>query len=163
MNKFLRNKKGFTLTEMIVVIAIIGILASVMIPSVVVYIKKAKQNSAYQQAVAIINVHKTYQTELAAGLIIEYGHKDGSAHVDDIPVDANNPTIKGDNICDKCNGPMSRTIGDNKYEDFNDYYEELLGIKLSDQSVFVEGKFTYVADNGITVIIDLSDMSAIYK
>ena len=36
------KKKGFTLTELIVVIAIIGILAAVLIPSVVVYIKKAR-------------------------------------------------------------------------------------------------------------------------
>ena len=36
------KKKGFTLTELIVVIAIIGILADVLIPSITGYIKKEK-------------------------------------------------------------------------------------------------------------------------
>ena len=39
MKKVLKNKKAFTLTEMIVVIAIIGILAGVLIPTITGYIK----------------------------------------------------------------------------------------------------------------------------
>lgn len=49
----IRNKKGFTLTEMIVVIAIIGILAAVLIPSVVVYVQKAQLSNDEQLAASM--------------------------------------------------------------------------------------------------------------
>ena len=71
MKKVLKNKKAFTLTEMIVVIAIIGILAGVLIPTITGYIKRANQSAAYQEAEAILNVYEVYETELEAGLIEE--------------------------------------------------------------------------------------------
>jgi prepilin-type N-terminal cleavage/methylation domain-containing protein len=63
--KTLKNKKAFTLVELIVVIAIIGILSAVLIPSITGYIAKAKESNALQEAKAIYNVYYAYTTELA--------------------------------------------------------------------------------------------------
>ena len=68
MKKVLKNKKAFTLTEMIVVIAIIGILAGVLIPTITGYIKRANQSAAYQEAEGVLNIYETWQTESEAGL-----------------------------------------------------------------------------------------------
>ena len=54
------NKKGFTLTEMIVVIAIIGILAAVLIPSVVIYVQRAQKSNDEQLAASMTDEIERY-------------------------------------------------------------------------------------------------------
>ena len=44
------NKKGFTLVELVVVIAIIGILAAILVPTMMNYVKKSKLKSANSNA-----------------------------------------------------------------------------------------------------------------
>ena len=45
-----KNKKGFTLVELVVVIAIIGTLAAILVPTMMSYIKNAKLKSANSNA-----------------------------------------------------------------------------------------------------------------
>ena len=47
------NKKGFTIVELVIVIAVIAILAAVMIPTFGGIIKKANQSAAEQEAKAV--------------------------------------------------------------------------------------------------------------
>ena len=62
------NKKGFTLTELIVVIVIIGILAGVLIPSIAGYVNKSKRSAAEQEAYAIVDVWEYYVVEAKASM-----------------------------------------------------------------------------------------------
>ena len=44
------NKKGFTLVELVVVIAIIGVLAAILIPTMMNYVKKSRLRTANSNA-----------------------------------------------------------------------------------------------------------------
>ena len=59
-----RNKKGFTLVEMIVVIAIIGVLAAMMVPSLLGYIDKANTSNNRAAATNIARMAQTVAAEM---------------------------------------------------------------------------------------------------
>lgn len=63
----MKNKKGFTLTELIIVMAVIAILAAVMIPSLVGYVNRARQSSHDQEAAIVANELNNYIVGLMAG------------------------------------------------------------------------------------------------
>jgi type IV pilus assembly protein PilA len=56
----MKNKKGFTLIELMIVVAIIGILAAIAIPDFLKFQAKAKQSEAKQNLGAIFTTQVAY-------------------------------------------------------------------------------------------------------
>lgn len=79
----LKKKKGFTLVELIVVIAIIGVLAAILVPTMLGYVTSSRVTSANSTAASIKNNVDTFLTNAdTAG----YGMLKGSANNSQIAI-----------------------------------------------------------------------------
>ena len=73
------NKKGFTIVELVIVIAVIAILAGVLIPTFAGIVDKANKSAAQQEATALYK--EAYALDLADGV---HDGKEGTKEINKV-------------------------------------------------------------------------------
>lgn len=97
MNKMLRNKKGFTLVELIVVIAVLGILAGVAVPKYSGMKDKARQANDQQVIISLQHAMELFKAESETDSYpskVDEARKAANFAFEDVP----HPEQKGTNM-----------------------------------------------------------------
>lgn len=133
-----KMKKAFTITELVIVIAVIAILAAVLIPTFTTVVDKANESAAMQEARSEFenfNVEVLTSESDVRNFVIEYQEGDAKPYYfvvtegqfDPTPVKLGDGAVSGDTITYK-DAPYTKlgdppAAGATGFNKFNDYQE----------------------------------------
>lgn len=77
-----KNRKGFSLVELIVVLVIMAILVAALVPSLVGYIRQARQSNAKDAAASAVSAAQTIASSAYADPDLDYHNNSTAGDVD---------------------------------------------------------------------------------
>lgn len=150
-----KNAKGFTLVELIVVIAIIGVLAAIIVPSVLIYVKKSRQQACNSDAKTIFDNLAAYAEELhfntdtttlADGIYCYGGSVSGASTnktLNEKILEGADPSVKGKRVLVKfVNGSFPKVIV--ARSDSDDYFGSFPEPKHGNTGKYSEKAFNLI-------------------